>query len=276
MPELPEVETIRRDLEGRVVGRCITGVRIPADTGKPVPVLKGVDEASFREGIVGTCIEGVERRGKYLVLRLDTGLLVVVHLRMTGRLLHRDADADPERFLRLILLLDDGSELRFTDMRKFGGLWLVEDVALASAASLGPEPLSEGFTVQHLAGVLKGRKAPVKAILLDQRHIAGIGNIYADEACFEARIDPRRLGATVKPAEAKRLHAAVREVLLHGVESRGASFSDYVDADGKSGAMQMHVKVFRRTGKPCYTCGTTIERTKVGGRSTHYCPKCQR
>jgi formamidopyrimidine-DNA glycosylase len=276
MPELPEVETIRRDLEGRIVGRRINGVRLPPETGKAVPVLKAIDEASFREGVVGARIEGVERRGKYLVLRLDHGGLIVVHLRMTGRLLHREASAEPDRFLRIVLQLDDGSELRFTDVRKFGGLWLVEDVTEASATGLGPEPLSEGFSVAHLSGALAGRKAPVKAILLDQRHIAGIGNIYADEACFVARIDPRRLGADVGPAEAEALHAAVRQVLLHGVESRGASFSDYVDAEGNSGAMQMHVKVFRRTGKPCYTCATTIERVKVGGRSTHYCPKCQR
>jgi formamidopyrimidine-DNA glycosylase len=276
MPELPEVETIRRDLEARIVGRRITAVRVPPDTGKPVPVLKGIDEAAFREGVVGARIEAVERRGKYLALRLDTSSTIAVHLRMTGRLLHREAGADPDGFLRLVLSLDDGCELRFTDVRKFGGFWLVEDIAHASATGLGPEPLSEGFTVAHLAGALAGRKAPVKAILLDQRHIAGIGNIYADEACFAAGIDPRRLGADVTPGEVEALHAAVRNVLLSGVESRGASFRDYVDADGESGNMQMHVKVFRRTGKPCYACGSTIERTKVGGRSTHYCPKCQR
>jgi formamidopyrimidine-DNA glycosylase len=276
MPELPEVETIRRDLEARIVGRRIAAVRVPPDTGKPVPVLKGIDEATFREGVVGARIEAVERRGKYLALRLDTGSLITAHLRMTGRLLHRDPGAGPDAFLRILLALDDGSELRFTDIRKFGGFWLVEDVSHASATGLGPEPLSEGFTIAHLAAALAGRKAPVKAILLDQRHIAGIGNIYADEACFAAAIDPRRLGADVTPPEVEALHAAVQSVLLAGVESRGASFSDYVDASGESGNMQMHVKVFRRTGKPCYACGTTIERTRLGGRSTHYCPKCQR
>lgn len=275
MPELPEVETIRRDLESRVVGRRFTGVTIPADTGKAVPVLKGIDEASFREGIVGARIEGVERRGKYLALRLDTGAALVVHLRMTGALLHRRPEDAPERFLRAVLHLDDGSELRFTDMRKFGGFWLLDDIDEAVSAPLGPEPLSEGFTVEGLAQSMAGRKAPVKAILLDQRHIAGIGNIYADEACFEARIDPRRLGATLTPSEVEALHAAVRSVLLFGVESRGASFKDYKDVAGESGSMHMHVKVFRRTGKPCFTCESIIERVKVGGRSTHFCPTCQ-
>jgi formamidopyrimidine-DNA glycosylase len=275
MPELPEVETIRRDLESRVVGRRFTGVTIPPDTGKAVPVLKGIDEASFREGIVGARIESVERRGKYLALRLDSGAALVVHLRMTGALLHRRPDDAPERFLRIVLHLDDGAELRFTDMRKFGGFWLLDDIAEAVSTPLGPEPLSEGFTVGGLAKSMAGRKAPVKAILLDQRHIAGIGNIYADEACYEARIDPRRLGATLTPEEVEALHGAVRSVLLFGVESRGASFRDYKDVDGAEGSMHMHVKVFRRTSKPCYACESIIQRVKVGGRSTHFCPTCQ-
>jgi len=276
MPELPEVETVRRDLDSRVSGRRVTAISLAPDSGRPVPVLKGIDETSFREGVVGARIESVERRGKYLLLRLDTGSMVVVHLRMTGVLLHRPADAPPDRFLRIVLSLDDGSELRFTDIRKFGGIWLVDDVADAMATALGPEPLGESFTESLLAEALAGRKAPVKSIILDQRHIAGIGNIYADEACFAAGIDPRRTGANLTPSDVKALHEAVRQVLLFGVESRGASFRDYQDADGKAGNMQMYVKVFRRTGKPCYTCGTAIERTRVGGRSTHYCPQCQK
>jgi formamidopyrimidine-DNA glycosylase len=276
VPELPEVETIRRDLERRIVGRRITAMRIPPDTGKPVPVIKGTDEATFREGVVGALIDAVERRGKYLAIRLDTNAFIVVHLRMTGALLHRASDAGPDRFLRAVLVLDDGTELRFTDVRKFGGLWLVDDVSEAVATGLGPEPLSEGFTVAVLTDALKGRKTPVKSALLDQSRIAGIGNIYADEACFAAGIDPRRLAATIKKPQVVRLHAGIRDVLLFGVESRGASFRDYQDVEGESGSMQMHVKVFRRTGKPCYSCGTAIQRVKLGGRSTHYCPKCQK
>jgi formamidopyrimidine-DNA glycosylase len=276
VPELPEVETIRRDLEVRIVGRRITALRIPPDTGKPVPVLKGIDEASFREGVVGARIDGLERRGKYLALRLDTESFLVVHLRMTGALLHRASDAAPDRFLRIVLVLDDGSELRFTDIRKFGGLWLVDELAEASSGSLGPEPLSEGFTVDVLTRALKGRKTPVKSVLLDQSRIAGIGNIYADEACYVAGIDPRRLAGKVSKPKVVKLHGAIQEVLLFGVESRGASFRDYHDVEGESGNMQMHVKVFRRTGKPCYACGSTIQRVRIGGRSTHYCPKCQR
>jgi formamidopyrimidine-DNA glycosylase len=275
MPELPEVETIRRDLEGRVVGRRVTALRLPPDTGKQVPVLKNRDEASFREAVVGALIEGVSRRGKLLALHLDSGEHLVVHLRMTGALLHRRPEAPPDPYLRAVLSLDDGTELRFSDLRKFGGFWLVDDVETVMQG-IGPEPLSEGFTPALLADLVGGRKAPVKSVILDQRGIAGIGNIYADEALFESRIDPRRLGAALTAAEVERLHAAIRTVLLAGVESRGASFRDYLDADGRSGSMQMYVKVFRRTGKPCVECATPIERVKVGGRSTHYCPSCQR
>jgi formamidopyrimidine-DNA glycosylase len=276
MPELPEVETIRRDLEALVIGKRIIGVTIAPEFGKPVTVLKGIDEATFREGVVGAQVDAVERRGKYLAMRLDTSALIVVHLRMTGTLLYREPSAPPERFLRLTLHLDDGHDLRFTDMRKFGGFWLVDDFTEASKGGLGPEPLSEEFTVEVLAAALAKRKAPVKSILLDQKYVAGIGNIYADEACYAACIDPRRLGADVTPEEVEKLHGAVKDVLLFGVASRGASFQDYKDLAGEEGSMHMHVKVFRRTGKPCYNCGKPIERVKLGGRSTHFCPRCQR
>ncbi len=269
MPELPEVETIRRDLEPRLAGRKVTRVEIAPDR---VPVLQGIDEASFREGVAGARVNALGRRGKFLILELDTGDKLVVHLRMTGKLL---LDGAPlVGHLRATFWLDDGTTLRFTDMRKFGRLWLVESLS-PMFDSIGPEPLTEGFSLESLADALRNRKAPVKSVILDQRRIAGIGNIYADEALFEAGVLPTRLGGDLDPVEVARLHEAIRSVLLRGVESRGASFRDYVDAEGQSGGMQMLVKVFRRTGKPCYVCGTTIERCKVGGRSTHYCPKCQ-
>jgi formamidopyrimidine-DNA glycosylase len=275
MPELPEVETIRRSLEARIIGRTITSIRIPPETGKAVPVIKGMDESAFREGVVGSKVEAVERRGKYLVLHLDSGMLLVIHLRMTGALLFQEAPED--RFVRAIFTFDNGDEMRFTDLRKFGGFWLVEDISQAVASVLGPEPFDEdAFTVVALGKALEGRKSPVKAIILDQRHVAGIGNIYADEACFGAGIDPRRLGLTLDDDEVAALHASIRDVLLAGVEAGGASFKDYRNTTGNVGSMQKLVKVFRRTGKPCYTCGTMIERVKIGGRSTHFCPTCQR
>jgi formamidopyrimidine-DNA glycosylase len=274
MPELPEVETIRRSLEARIIGRTITSLRIPPETGKAVPVIKGMDESAFREGIVGAKVERVDRRGKYLILHLDSGMLLVIHLRMTGALLFQEAPED--RFVRAIFSFDNGDEMRFTDLRKFGGFWLVEDIGQVTSA-LGPEPFDDlNFTVLSLAEALQGRKAPVKAVILDQRHVAGIGNIYADEACYAAGIDPRRLALSLEEDEVAALHASIRDVLLAGVEAGGASFKDYRNTGGNVGSMQKLVKVFRRTGKPCYTCGTTIERVKVGGRSTHFCPTCQR
>ena len=199
MPELPEVETIRRGLEARLIGRTIAGLRIPPDRGKPVPVIKGMDEATFREGVVGARIEGVSRRGKYLSLDLDSGMMLVIHLRMTGALLFSD---DPDDLhVRAIFTLDDGTIMRFTDVRKFGGLWLVDDLTQVTA-NLGTEPLSEEFLPDILVAAVTGRKAPIKSILLDQKNIAGIGNIYADEACFLAGVDPRRLGATLTAGEA--------------------------------------------------------------------------
>ncbi len=272
MPELPEVETIRRDLAPRLLGRTITRVEVPVDR---VPVIKGIDEADFRERLVGSEVQAVERRGKFLAFHLRSGDHLVVHLRMTGALLHRQPSDPPDRYVRAILSLDDGSEVRFSDLRKFGGLWLVEDLSEV-LDGLGPEPLGDSFTEEMLAVILAGRKAPVKAVILDQRRLAGIGNIYADEALYEAGIDPRRLGGDLTPDEVSRLYRAIRQVLEAGVESRGASFRDYIDADGREGSMQLYVKVFRRTGKPCYRCGAPIERVKVGGRSTHFCPKCQR
>jgi formamidopyrimidine-DNA glycosylase len=273
MPELPEVETIRQGLERRLTGRTITGLRIPPDYGKPVPVIKGMDEAAFREGVVGARVEGVTRRGKYLALHLDSGSMLVIHLRMTGALLFPEAPED--RFVRAVFSFDDGTEMRFSDLRKFGGFWLVDDLSQLTT-DLGPEPLSEGFTEAMLAQAVAGRKAPVKSIILDQRRIAGIGNIYADEACFGAGIDPRRLGMTMGEVEVHALHSAIRASLMAGLDHGGASFRDYRNTGGNVGSMQMHVKVFRRTGKPCYVCETPIERVKVGGRSTHFCPKCQR
>src|SRR5262249_39123779 len=244
MPELPEVETIRRDLEQKIAGRRITGIRIPPDSGKPVPVLNGITEADFREAVIGARIEAVRRRGKFLVFVLDSGAFMVVHLRMTGALLHRNPEHDPDKYVRAVLSLDDGMELRFSDLRKFGGFWLLDSLDNVSDG-LGPEPLEEGFSEEVLVAALKDRKAPVKSIILDQRRIAGIGNIYADEALFESKIDGRRLGKDIASEEVSRLHKAIRSVLLAGVESRGASFSDYRDADGNQGNMQMHVQVFR-------------------------------
>jgi formamidopyrimidine-DNA glycosylase len=269
VPELPEVETIRRDLESRILGLRIARVEIAPDR---VPVLEGIDEAAFREGLAGARVDAVERRGKFLLFRLDTGEQLVVHLRMTGKLLFPDAPLVGH--LRATIWFDDGFSLRFTDMRKFGRLWLVDSLDGATR-DLGPEPLDAGFTVDVLWAACARRTAAVKSVILDQRRVAGIGNIYADEALYEAAILPVRPAGELSPEEVSRLHSGIQLVLERGIESRGASFRDFLDAEGRSGSMQMYVKVFRRTGKPCYSCGALIERCKIGGRSTHFCPVCQ-
>ncbi len=271
MPELPEVETIVRDLRRRVVGRAIGGVQIVP--GSPSPVT-GLSPAAFAGGLAGRRIEGIDRRGKYLLLALGDGPTLIAHLRMTGALLHRRAADPPDRYVRAVLTLDDGSELRLADMRKFGTLQLAADPARA-LAGLGVEPLSGEFTAERLAALARGRKAPLKSFLLNQALVAGIGNIYADEALFEARLDPRRTTGSLSAGEVEGLRAAVRVVLERGVRNRGVSFRDYRDADGNAGANQNHVRVFRRSGQPCYVCGSPIARVKVAGRSTHYCPRCQ-
>ncbi len=271
MPELPEVETLRRDLESRVVGRRIRAFRVEPGGER---LLQGVSKQALRRRLVGRRIDGVGRRGKYLFFHLDDGSAWVVHLRMTGSLRHRRADAPADPFLRAAVSLDDGADLRFVDVRKFGTFAVVDGVEEV-AGKLGPEPLTPAFTVEALWEALRGRQAPVKSILLNQELIAGLGNIYTDEALFLARLHPLAPAGSLRPAERRALHAAVEEVLREGIRHRGASFRDYTDADGRKGRQQFFVKVFRRTDEPCDVCGSPIRRTVVGGRGSHWCPRCQ-
>jgi formamidopyrimidine-DNA glycosylase len=272
MPELPEVETIRRDLQPLIIGRTITDAWVSDNAPRLVQLLTP-DE--FCRQLTGRRIEGLSRRGKYLILDLDAGMMWVVHLRMTGRFQHH-TDACPDSpYLRARFELDDGSRLCFIDLRKFGMMWLVDDWALVNPA-LGPEPLEDAFDLAAFRTVLKRRSAPIKAVLLDQTVLAGVGNIYADEALFAARVRPDRAANTLTKPAVARLYQGIRDVLHLALGNRGSSFRDYVDAAGREGRNQLEVKVYRRTGQPCYTCGTEIRRTTVAGRSTHFCPRCQR
>jgi len=272
MPELPEVETIRRDLEPLIRGRTFAAAWVSENAPRLVQLLT---PGEFCRQLPGRRIEGLSRRGKYLILNLDRGLIWVVHLRMTGRFQHERIACPETPYLRARFELDDGSSLCFLDLRKFGMMWLVDDWALVNPR-LGPEPLEDGFGVVAFRAALKRRSAPIKTVLLDQSVLAGVGNIYADEALFVAGVNPKRAASSLTKPAVQRLHASIREVLTNALGDRGSSFRDYVDASGRQGGHQLNVKVFRRTGEPCYRCGSEVRRIKLGGRSTHYCPRCQR
>lgn len=274
MPELPEVETIRRDLAPLVEGRRITGVWVDEGT-LPLLTGPGVSAEAIGAALCGRRIVSLGRRGKYLLFELDDARTLVAHLRMTGRLVWRCSSAPAEAFERARIALDNGHDLRWCDVRKFG-TWRIVDDLEEFKGKLGPEPASEAFTLRDFREGLAGRSAAVKSVLLDQRVVAGMGNIYADEALYEARIRPDTPAGELSAPAVKRLYAAVRSVLERGIAHRGASFRDYVDGQGNAGQQHMYVKVFRRTGKPCYACGTPIQRIIVGQRSTHFCPRCQK
>ena len=269
MPELPEVETIRRRLHPDLVGRTVRDLRVLDRT------VSRQDEAELRGMLVGRAVVGTARRGKWLIIDLGD-VLMVVHLRMTGRLIWLPNEEERGRRPRFTVGLDDGRTLHFFDVRRFGGLWALPTAAAGEFfAGLGAEPLEDGFTVAYLRELLAGRRAPLKSFLTDQRRLAGVGNIYADEALFRARLHPLRPGGSVGPREAGRLHAAVIQTLRLGIEHEGSSIESFVDPAGSRGHFQEILNVYQRTGEPCRVCGAPIRRIVVGGRSTHFCPRCQ-
>jgi formamidopyrimidine-DNA glycosylase len=232
-----------------------------------------MDELQNR--IIGHMIKDVARRGKFILIPLDQGETLIFHLRMSGHLAIVEASFPIDKHNHTIFELDSGQELRFRDIRKFGRVYLVHD-SQEILGKLGPEPLDPAFTAERLQGLISGRKRMLKPFLLDQSMIAGIGNIYADEALFHAHLHPTRRTESLTPGDIASLHTAIQEVLRQGVEREGASISTYIKPDGEKGDMQNAVQVFRRTGQPCYHCNGTIQRIIVGGRSTHYCSSCQK
>ncbi|MGO0122356.1 DNA-formamidopyrimidine glycosylase [Desulfothermobacter acidiphilus] len=266
MPELPEVETIRRQLASQIVGSTVEEVRFFTS---PPPW-------DFRP-LLGRRVIGVHRRGKWLWLELEKGLALLLHLGMTGQLVWETEPAPLPAHTHLVLRLGRG-QLRFTDPRRFGRVELLDKESLQQRLEkrLGPEPLSPAFSVDYLTGVLARSRRSLKSLLLDQKIVAGLGNIYADEALFAAGIDPRRQAFTLTPQEIHRLHRAIREVLAEGLAHRGTSFRDYVDAGGVPGAHRLFLRVYGREGQPCPRCGRPINKIKVAGRGTHFCSHCQR
>jgi formamidopyrimidine-DNA glycosylase len=273
MPELPEVETIRRDLEPLLVGRTLERVRIHAGAER-LAITHAPRE--LERALEGRRVDSLGRHGKYLLARLDDGRTWVSHLRMTGSLVHSAADAAASRFERARIELDDGMSLRFNDMRKFGTWHLVADPREAMPHT-GPDALSEECSVRWLQERFKTRKqSSIKAALLDQAVLAGIGNIYADEALWIARLDPRMPAADLSPRQVRALRTALLETLEASLGDRGSSFSDYRDGLGSEGLHHIRVHVFRRDGQPCGRCGHEIAKIRLAGRGTHYCPRCQR
>lgn len=278
MPELPEVETVRRGLQKQLPGRTILSVKVlrPDSVGHPTP-------SAFARQVVGHRILSVERRGKYLLIHLDRGAGLSVHLRMSGRLIVvPEKKSKPGTHVRITLTIDGGKELWFEDMRVFGRMWYVppgkafEDI-VSGLADLGIEPLNGDLDGKFLERVFANRKQPIKSALLDQTVIAGIGNIYADESLHLSLIRPNKPARSLTMKQYETLAKNIRLVLSQAIKLGGSSVRNYVDADGVNGNYQHTAYVYGREGEPCLTCKKdTIARIKLSGRSSHFCPRCQR
>ncbi len=274
MPELPEVETIARLVRPGLVGRTVTGARVHWERS-----LGGESAAAFAACARGLSIDGVGRRGKYILIATSRGGephgAFVVHLRMTGRLHVEDAHAPPSPYVRVALTLDDGRELHFVDVRKFGRFVHAQQPA-SLLAHLGPEPLEDAFTADAFARLLRSRRRALKPLLLDQEFVAGLGNIYVDESLHAAGLHPLRRSDRVPRGKADALHAAIREVLTEAIRREGSSFDAfYRTPEGSPGSYQDQFRVYGRGGKPCRTCGRALRRIVVAGRGTHLCTRCQ-
>ena len=273
MPEMPEVETIRRSLVGYVTGKMINRVDVRLDR-----LIKWPSPEEFTAIVTGRTIMELERRAKYLLFHLDGGWIMVVHLRMTGRLNVQSDAGQVGHAARVVFFFTDGDALEYFDTRTLGTLYLLRTEELGriyGLASLGPEPLSPEFSLQYLQAGLAKRSGKIKSVLLDQKFIGGLGNIYVDESLSLAGVHPERKAASLDAAEAGRLHAAINRVIENGINRGGTTFRDYRDAEGNKGAFQEELCVYGREGQPCKLCGSPIVRIAVGGRGTHFCPCCQ-
>ena len=291
MPELPEVETIRRDLSA-LIGRKITALNIIN------PKTASHSAAFFVSSLVGKKLIKIERRGKLLILVFSGDLFLLIHLKMTGQLIYQSKNKKivgghslatgsyeksvggklPNRHTRAIFYFSGGGELFFNDLRKFGYLKLVDKKELDKILvnNYGPEPLTPEFTTLQLAKVLQNRKINIKAVLLNQKLIAGLGNIYVDEALFAAKIRPTRSAGSIKSPEIEKLFKEINKLIKRAIEYRGTTFSNYVDSKGQKGNFSKFLKVYGRGGKPCLVCKMPISKIKIAGRGTHYCPNCQK
>ena len=279
MPELPEVETVRRGMVSFVVGRRIDRVEVGRER-----TVRRTSRESLIDGLTGATITSIGRRGKYIVCSLDTGEALMIHLRMSGRVLVSRAGAERPHHTHVVLHLagSPDQELWFVDPRTFGEMVVFDpermDVELPELAKLGVDPITDDLSVARLAGLLRGRARQLKPLLLDQHVIAGIGNIYCDEILHRAKLRPDRLANTLKPADVRRLHDSIHSILTTAIDAGGSTLSDtqYVDVMGDGGSFQLDHRVYDRAGQRCLTCGkANIVRIVSGGRSTCFCPRCQ-
>ena len=272
MPELPEVETIKESLKQKILFKKIKAVEIFCPK-----LIQFPDHIEFVKSIKKKKIKGLERRGKYLIIKLTCNSNLVVHLGMTGQLIYSDCPLELDKHSHLLFHFEDASQLQYRDVRKFGCLWLVKDGWLrfvSGLSQLGPEPLSEQFTLEYFQKLLD-KKSIIKYLLLSQKNLAGLGNIYVDEILFRAGICPERFAVNLTPQEGEKLYHSIRLVLEEAVLARGSSVVNYIDGEGKKGSFQNNLKVYRRAGELCFTCETPIKRIVLAGRGTYYCPKCQ-
>ena len=269
MPELPEVETIKNELELYVVGRSISGITLFWEG-----MLRQPSPSEFYTRINGQEITGLKRRGKYLIFSLSNGDLLIIHLKMSGSLLIGKDSSPPAKYTRAIIHLDNGTNIFFPDPRKFGTMQLVRDKD-SVVGKLGPEPLAADFTPKILAKRLSKRKASIKAVLIDQSFIAGMGNMYADEALFSAGIYPLRTASILSQGEVERLYHAIQQVLWSAIANKGASIVNYLRPDGTPGKAHFQFNVAHGRGKNCPSCGMLLKRVVVRNRGTYFCPHCQ-
>lgn len=269
MPELPEVETIKNEVAPQIRGRRFAGVELfqPKAVHQPSP-------ETFCQGIIGQEIITIGRRGKYLLFQLSGGQTLIIHLKMSGMLLLQNAFCEPEKHTSAIFRLDGGTDLHFVDQRRFGSMWLTEDENRV-IGKLGIEPLEPSFTPAVLGDILSRRRVAIKVLLCDQHTIAGIGNMYADEALFAARIHPLKKANTLSSDEIERLHRGIVELLQEAIKRKGASVSTYRRPDGGTGKAHLEFQVAHRRGESCLYCGSPIQRVPLRGRGTYFCAQCQ-
>lgn len=269
MPELPEVETLKNELKPYVLGQVIESVSVAWEN-----MVQGASCGEFCTSVKGRRVESLSRRGKYLIFNLDNAEKLIIHLRMSGSLLISTNENEP-KYVRAAFTFNNGSKMYFCDPRKFGKMRLVKD-GHEMFARLGPEPLEEDFTAEVLRERLKNRSIPIKTALLDQSIVAGVGNMYADEALFEAGIYPLSIAGEISGEDVKKLYRAIRKVLRKAIMDKGASISNYFHPDGSEGKAQNSFKVAHRRGENCVKCSTPLGWQKVRGRGTYFCPKCQK